>query len=131
MISVDTNILVRAYLEDDLSQARLAQNLLKQTVKVENLFISSYTILEFVWVLKIKKFSRLQIHHAVVTLIDSFGVIVGQRQVVQAAIEKYAKGKADFGDYMILSEGETYGCNLLKTFDEILVGEKSSCTKPS
>ena len=55
MIGVDTKVLVRAYLEDDKDQAKEAQEFLKNATKEKSLFISSYAILEFVWVLKVKK----------------------------------------------------------------------------
>lgn len=118
MIGVDTNVLVRIYLEDDKEQAKNAQEFLLESTKKGELFISSYALLEFVWVLKGKGRNRQQIYEAVITIIDSSGVVVGQRSVVLAALEKYIKGKADFGDYMILAEGEKNSCYNLKTFDK-------------
>ena len=82
MIGVDTNILVRAFLEDNLEQAKKSQKLLNISSQKEQIFISSYAILEFVWVLKTKKFTRSDIYEAVITLIDSPGIIVGQRLVL-------------------------------------------------
>lgn len=123
MIGIDTNILVRAYLEDDTEQAEEAQEFLLKATKDNNLFISSYAILEFAWVLKVKNYTRKEIYEAIVYLIDSSGVVVGQRNVVLAALEKYAVGKADFGDYMILAEGEENKSHKLKTFDNILKKE--------
>ena len=120
---VDTNILVRAYLEDDLKQAIQAQQFLQQATKTQALFISSYTILEFVWVLKVKKFSRTAIHESIITLIDSPGIIIGERDIILSAIEKYLKGKADFGDYMIVAQGEKNGAHHLCTFDKALLNE--------
>ena len=57
MIGIDTNILVRAYLEDDKKQAEEAKNFLLQNTQENLLFISSYAILEFAWVLKTKNYS--------------------------------------------------------------------------
>ena len=123
MIGTDTNILVRAYLEDDKEQAEEAKEFLLKTTKDKSLFISSYAILEFAWVLKTKRYSRKEIYKAVMMLIDSTGVIIGQRNVVLAALEKYIKGKADFGDYMILAEGEKNQTYKLKTFDKAIQKE--------
>jgi len=130
MIGVDTNILVRAFLEDDKSQAKRSQEFLAHNSKVNNLFISSYAILEFVWVLKMKKFTRKEIYEAIITLIDSPGITIGQREVVVAAIEKFLKGKADFGDYIIVAEGEKHGSHYLKTFDQSLLDESSHFSTP-
>lgn len=120
MISADTNILARAFLEDDPVQSKEAQEFLEKAAKAGELFISSYAILEFVWVLKVKKFSREDIYSAVITLCDSTGITIGSRQVVLLALEKYKIGKADFGDYMIIAEGEDNKTLKIKTFDIIL-----------
>lgn len=120
MISADTNILARAFLEDDPVQSKEAQEFLEKAAKAGELFISSYAILEFVWVLKVKKFSREDIYEAVITLCDSTGITIGSRQVVLLALEKYKTGKADFGDYMIMAEGEDNKTLKIKTFDVIL-----------
>ena len=130
MLGVDTNILVRAFLADDKAQAKKSQALLSHHAKENNLFISSYAILEFVWVLKVKKFKRQEIYEAVITLLDSPGIVFGQREVVTAAIEKFLKGTADFGDYIIIAEGEKYGSHSLKTFDQALLKEYSHCSMP-
>lgn len=131
MIGVDTNILVRAILEDDPHEAKIAKNFLKKAVKSKQLFVSSYAILEMVWVLKVKKKSREQICDAILTLLDSPGVFVGQKTVVLNALEKYSKGKADFGDYLILAEGETLNAPRIVSFDKQLVKEDSRCSLPN
>jgi len=123
MIGTDTNILVRAYLEDDKEQAEEAKEFLLKTTKDKSLFISSYAIFEFAWVLKTKNYSRKEIYEAVIMLMDSIGVIIGQKDVVLTALEKYIKGKADFGDYMILAEGEKNKAYKLKTFDKAIQKE--------
>ena len=48
---------------------------------------------------------------------------VGQRDVVLEALEKYLKGKADFGDYMILAEGAKNKSHEFKTFDKAIQRE--------
>lgn len=131
MISVDTNILVRAFLEDDLNQAKKAQQFLEKTAALGEVFISSYALLEFVWVLKVKKFSRKEIYEAIITLADSSGVLMGQKEIVLNAAEKYLKGQADFEDYMIIAEGENYGCHQLVTFDQAILVENKMAFEPS
>lgn len=130
MIGVDTNILVRAFLGDDPEQAQKAQQFLEATAKDKLLFISSYALLEFAWVLKVKKFTRSEIYDAIITLTDSPGIMIGQREIVLAAAEKYIKGKADFGDYMILAEGENNGCHHLTTFDQAILTEINTASLP-
>lgn len=123
MIGIDTNILVRAYLEDDDLQSKEAQEFLKNEANKRGIFISSYAILEFVWVLKVKKFNRKSIYDAVIILCDSSGITIGNREVVLSALDKYKKGGADFGDYMIVAEGEQNNTQKIKTFDKTLEKE--------
>lgn len=130
MIGIDTNILVRVFLEDDADQAEVAKKLMKAESKRNQLFISSYALLEFAWVLKVKKFTRKEIYEAIITLADSPGVTIGQREVVLLAAEKFCKGRADFGDYMIFSEGEKYGFKNLRTFDSALIDESHQIMVP-
>ena len=130
MIGIDTNILVRAFLEDDKEQAEAAKKLMEAAARQNHLFISSYALLEFVWVLKVKKFTRKEIYESIITLTDSPGITIGHREVVLSAAEKFSKGKADFGDYMIFSEGEKYGAKNLKTFDHALIDELTHATLP-
>lgn len=130
MLGADTNILVRAFLEDDQEQANAAQEFMRIAAVKQKLFISSYAILEFVWVLKTKKFSRKEIYEAVISLTDSPGVYIGSREIVLNAIQKYLKGNADFGDYMIIAEGEVNGVHNLKTFDQAIIDESSHYTRP-
>lgn len=89
MQNVDTNILVSSFLEDNIIQTPLAQACLEQAAEQNSLFISSYAMLEFVWILKVKKFTRHQIYNAVITLADASGTTLGQRSIVLAAAEKY------------------------------------------
>lgn len=130
MISVDTNILVRTVLDDDLTQAAQARSLLKKAADTKQLFISSYAILEMAWVLKVKGRFRQQISEAIFNLIDSPGVTIGQRDVVLAAVEKYSKGYADLGDYFIIAEGEMSGAHRLASFDQALQEDVSTCHDP-
>lgn len=130
MIGIDTNVLVRAFLEDDLEQSEKAKGVMERAAKDAKLFISSYALLEFVWVLKVKKFPREKVYDAIITLTDSPGVTIGQREVVLSAAEKFKKGNADFADYMILAEGEKFGAKSLKTFDHAICDESNHATLP-
>ena len=117
MISIDTNILVRAFLEDDPLQAKEAQEIMSAATEDRGLFVSSYALLEFVWVLKVKNISKAKIYESLMTLIESPNVIVGQRSVVIKACELYINGNADFGDYMIYAEGALNGTKAVESFD--------------
>ena len=130
MIGCDTNILVRAVLDDHPKESQLAKQFLKKISHGKKLFISTYAILELVWVLKVKKYSRHDIYESVLDLLDSPGIVVAQREVVVSALEMYIKGKADFGDYLILAEGELYDAPKLASFDKIFCKDTSRAQHP-
>jgi predicted nucleic-acid-binding protein len=130
MIGSDTNILIRAVLDDHPEESMFAKNFLKKMAGDKKLFISSYAILEMVWVLKVKKITRKEIYEALLDLLDSAGVVVGHRAVVISALEMYIKGKADFGDYLILAEGELYDAPKVASFDKMFCKDNNRAQHP-
>src|SRR5436309_2086172 len=131
MIGVDTNVLVRAVLEDHPKESAIAKKLLHKLAESKKLFISSYALLEMVWVLKVKGCSRRGIYEALLDLLDSSGIVVGNRAVIISALERYINGKADFGDYLILAESEFYDTSKLASFDKAFYKEVENCQHPS
>ena len=130
MIGVDTNVLVRAVLDDSPAEASLAKRLLEKLAKNKALFVSSYAILEMVWVLKVTKCPREDICEAVFDLLDSPGIVVGQRDIVVTALGRYQSGQADFGDHLILAEGEAYQAPRIASFDKKFCKDSSQCADP-
>lgn len=130
MIGVDTNILIRAVLDDSPSESKLAKQFLTKISSEKKLFISSYAILEMVWVLKVKKRSREEIYECLLDLLDSPGIVIGQRSVIISALEMYIKGKADFGDYVILAEGELHDAPKIASFDKIFCKSSNRAQNP-
>lgn len=118
MLALDTNVVLRVWLEDNAREAALARELIEQ----ETVFISSYVLLEFVWVLRTQGRSRSAIAEALETLLESPGVIIGQREWVAEALARYREGKADFADYVIAAEAAQQGADLL-SFDATLCKE--------
>jgi len=118
MIGCDTNVLIYAVLDDHPDESKLAKQFLKKISDEKKLFISSYAILEMVWVLKVKKRTRREIYESVLDLLDSAGIVIGQREVIVDALEMYIKGKADFEDYLILAEGASHNAPWIASFDK-------------
>ena len=55
---------------------------------------------------------------------------MGQREAIVSALGLYIKGKADFGDYLILAEGELNDAPKLASFDKILCKDNSHTQNP-
>ncbi len=131
MIGLDTNVLARACLDDDPIQSDIAKKMISTLASQRGLFISSYALLELVWVLKVKGVTRHKISAALLTLLDSPGIEVAERMTVVKALRSYERGNADFGDYLILAEGERHHCRQLATFDRALLRENKHCRSPN
>lgn len=50
--------------------------------------------------------------------------------MITDALEQYAKGKADFGDYLILAEGRLHGAGTLASFDKDFCKDTSHAKHP-
>lgn len=122
MINIDTNIIIRVFLADDKEQYEEAKKIFNQNNKF---YISSYVLLEFVWVLKTKKYTRLEIYNYLNVLIELNNIVIGQKDLIVKSLDRYKKGKADFSDYMIYEDGLYNNAKELKTFDKKLIEELS------
>lgn len=97
MRSLDTNVLVRWILGDDLAQAAAAETLLEQTV-----WISHTVLIELGWVLqKARRLPRDMVADMMQQVVGLDTVMVKHRDALAWAIGRYRSG-ADWGDVMHL-----------------------------
>jgi len=113
-ITVDTNVLVRAAVQDDESQSSLAATVLQQA---ELIAISLPVLCEFVWVLKRGyKMPVADIASAIHQLMNTVNVIMNE-PAVEAGLQVLNAG-GDFADGVIAYEGEFLGADRLISFDK-------------
>lgn len=112
-ITADTNVLVRAAVQDDPHQARQAANILQ---KADLVAVPVPVLCEFVWVLRrgYKK-SVSDVTEAVRRLVKSANVVVNQPAVEVGLLALEAGG--DFADAVIAYEGEWLGAEEFVSFD--------------
>lgn len=112
-ITADTNVLIRAAVQDDPAQARAAAAILK---KAELVAVPSVVLCEFVWVLsRGYKRSSDEIAAAIHRLIDSRNV-VADKLAVEAGLAVLGAG-GDFADGIIAYEGTRLGAETFVSFD--------------
>jgi predicted nucleic-acid-binding protein len=131
MIAIDTNILVRVFLNDEpKSQIEASRKLISQTK--EKIFVSSFTVLECAWVLKAKGFSSIKIAEILEKFLDTDGIEVSQRDVISEALTflKDSSNKVGLGDCLIVADAIEHNARPLFTFDEALLKFSSYCKKP-
>lgn len=113
-ITVDTNVLVRACVQDDAQQAQLASEVLR---KARLVAVSSTALCEFVWVLKrAYKFADVDIVQAIRLLIRSKNVVCDM-PTVEAGIAVLEQG-GDFADGVIAFSGLSLGATEFVSFDK-------------
>ncbi len=124
MKGLDTNVLVRYLTEDDPVQARRAAAWIATTVaRGERCFISPVVLCELAWVLRAAyRISKPDLLLTLDRLLATTQFVIGDKDVVRAAVEAYRTGQADFADYVIGVTHREAGCDRTATFDRRLRG---------
>ncbi|WP_444826042.1 type II toxin-antitoxin system VapC family toxin [Acidithiobacillus thiooxidans] len=113
-VSVDTNVLVRAVVRDDLAQADVAATLL---IEAELIAVALPCLCELVWVLiRIYGFQQADAARAIRALIADAKVEVN-RPAVEAGLQMLDAG-GDFADGVIAYEGSWLGGEVFISFDK-------------
>lgn len=111
-MTADTNVLVRALVQDDPEQAKAATELLEQA---ELIAIPVPVLCELVWVLRrVYGFAASDCATSIEALMASSGVAV-DRQAVRAGLKLLSAG-GDFADGVIAYGGRALGGEQLATF---------------
>jgi predicted nucleic-acid-binding protein len=112
-VTADTNVLIRAAVQDDLQQARRAAKILAEA---ELVAVPVPVLCEFVWVLRrgYRK-SAIDVSDAIRRLMRSANVMMN-RTAVEAGLAAL-DGGGDFADGAIAFEGEWLGAEEFVSFD--------------
>src|SRR5262249_12566075 len=112
-VTADSNVLIRAAVQDDLHQARQAAKVLR---KAGLIAVPVPVLCEFVWVLRrgYKK-SAADVSDAIRRLMKSANVAMN-RPAVEAGLSALDAG-GDFADGVIAYEGEWLGAEEFVSFD--------------
>ncbi len=112
-ITVDTNILVRAVMRDDVAQADAAARLLQDA---DTIAVPLPCLCEFVWVLRrVYSMGQQDIHAALQALLNAVNV-AANRPAVEAGLAMLDAG-GDFADRVIAIEGQWLGGETFVSFD--------------
>jgi predicted nucleic-acid-binding protein len=113
-IIVDTNVLVRAAVQDDPDQALAARRTLKEA---DQAIVGRHALCEFIWVLRhTYRFSGREIATAVHSLINAKNVVVDDAAAA-AGLDAMEAG-SDFADGVIAYEGLWLGGETFISFDK-------------
>jgi predicted nucleic-acid-binding protein len=119
MFALDTNILVRYIVQDDVEQSAIANSIIDGLNPDNSAFIACVVLCELNWVLKsgykISKEQAIEILEKIITIpvfdIEHFDCCL-------KALKSYKNGQADFSDYLILEIATLNGYKAVMTFDK-------------
>jgi predicted nucleic-acid-binding protein len=118
MIGLDTNVLLRLFVEDDARQSERARRDVGEATAYEPCLINSVVIAEFAWALAKKmKRDRSEVARLIEEVLSADDLLVPDRRAVERALAAYRSGKADFPDYLLAEINLKLGCASTATFD--------------
>ena len=121
MIALDTNIVMRFLVRDDLSQAETAERLISGLTPDNRGFICREAMMELIWVLeRVYGNSKTDIGETVLDLINSANLEIENHDDIIHCLYRYMQGGVDFADLMILAAADDHGATPLYTFDRKL-----------
>ena len=120
MIGLDTNVVIRYLVQDDVAQVRKANRLMEKVLTHDEPgFINLTTLCEIVWVLKRNYRLDKSGQVAVVDgLLTSKQLLVENVAVAWKALRAYETGSADFSDAIIAYTNAAHECEYTVTFDK-------------
>lgn len=117
LIGVDTNVVLRAVLQDDEKHTPIAARLFRSLTRENPGFLTQVTLAEVYWVLsRGLKLSRLECLRVVRALIQNEALEFDDVESVVRALH-LAEGGADFADALIEGTMQLFGVTETVTFD--------------
>jgi predicted nucleic-acid-binding protein len=118
MTGLDTNILVRIFIEDDPEQYRKVKEFLQALTPESPGYVSLIALIELAWVLRSQyRLSKAQLIQCMEQLLEYPELVIEDYKTVTLALYRFSQFKADFADCLIERLGHSAGCNETVTFD--------------
>jgi predicted nucleic-acid-binding protein len=120
MIGIDTNILLRLWLNDDPAQNKRIDALLAAHGGMPgSLLLTDVVLAEAVWTLKsaFEQDKHAQLI-AVRSLLEETAFAFEDREAVAAALSLFEAGSCGFADCLVVAKHARQGCEFTATFDQ-------------
>ncbi len=118
VIGLDTNIVVRMLVQDDLAQSAKVEVLMRTLTPAYPGFVSHPVLMELVWVLSSRyEYDRTQVAHVLELLLRAVELKVDQPDIVWSVLRAYRQTRCDFADLLIEQTCSAAGCDETVTFD--------------
>lgn len=119
MIGIDTNILLRLWLNDDRAQSKRIDQLLAEHGGLPgSLLVTDVVLVEAVWTLKsaYEQDKQAQLI-AVRSLLEETAFAFEDREAVAAALTLFESGSCGFADCLVVAKHARQGCDFTATLD--------------
>ena len=119
MIGIDTNILLRLWLNDDPAQSKRIDQLLAEHGGLPgSLLVTDVVLVEAVWTLKsaFEQDKQAQLI-AVRSLLEETAFAFENREAVAEALTLFESGSCGFADCLVVAKHARQGCDFTATFD--------------
>lgn len=118
MIGLDTNVLVRYIMQDDVKQSPKATRLIESLSGDQPGFVPLVALMELVWVLSsCYELTRAQLAQTLESLLRTKEIVIDQPSQVLMALRVFKQSSADFADCLIERGAWSAGCEKTMTFD--------------
>jgi predicted nucleic-acid-binding protein len=117
MIAVDTNLLLRFVVRDDVAQFKRASTFFGQRTARDPAFISLIVLAEFVWALRRRYgYPQAAVRELVSSLFETAEIAFEDEASLSAVVNTEVPG--DIADHLIAYSARRAGCETTVTFDE-------------
>jgi predicted nucleic-acid-binding protein len=119
MIGIDTNILLRLWLNDDPAQNSRIDTLLAEHGSIPgSLLVTDVVLAEAIWTLKSAYDQSKDAQAlAVRSLLEETAFAFEDRNAVAAALAHFEAGSCGFADCLVVAKHSSQGCEFTATFD--------------
>jgi predicted nucleic-acid-binding protein len=119
MNAVDTSVLVRYLVRDDLEQHAKAADFLKSRTADDPAYVSLIVVVELIWVLRrLYRYSREQIHFVLARLLETAELVFEEEQYISTLVNKETDAAGNLADHLIAFSALRAGCSRIVTFDK-------------
>jgi predicted nucleic-acid-binding protein len=118
MIGLDTNVLLRLFIDDDAAQCERARLFVDAATAAEPCLVNPIVLAEFAWTLATNfKKKRSEVARLIEGVLSMDDLEIPYRRAAQGAVAAFRTGKADFPDYFLAAINFELGCASTATFD--------------
>jgi predicted nucleic-acid-binding protein len=118
VIGVDTNVLVRLFVTDDVRQSDAATRFFAERSPDDPAFVSSVVVAELIWLLDdTYGYSQTAIVDVLHQLLASADFVIERSALLSGALDAARRQVIDIADFLIAQIAAEMGCGITVTFD--------------